>query len=313
MDNKEQNVSQSVTQNTQSSTPTPDASQIPSPDQQLKENLEQSQPVKKTFKKLQLKVDGQELEEELPFEVEDSPQVREYLQKQLQFAKVSQKRMAQAATMEKEIGAFLQALTENPEAVLSDPRINVDLEALAKKIIEKKVEQAAKTPEQLAQEAIQEKLKHLEEDNRKKDELIKSKEMERLQEKFFVEYNNSIDTALKAANLPVNNYMKGKMADYMHTGLTNGIDVKPSDVIKLVEEDVRTELKQMFEIMPSEVIESFLGKDTIDKFKKKSQPKQTTTPATITKTNDVGGKAPEKKKEDKMNLQDFPLFKRLGI
>ena len=41
---------------------------------------------------LRLKVDGQELEEELPFEIPDDPEAVEYMTRQLQMAKMGSKR-----------------------------------------------------------------------------------------------------------------------------------------------------------------------------------------------------------------------------
>lgn len=306
-DNTVDNSEKTVESQDNSSNPAQDTAQI-----------EEKKAEIKRLKKLKLKVDGEELEEELPFEVEEKPEIVEYLKKQLQLAKMSHKRALQASTLEKEIGAFLQALKENPEEVLQDPNLGINLEDLAKRVIQKKIEESKKTPEQIEQEKIQKRLKELEEEVKQKEELIKQKEMERLQEKMFVEYNNSIETVLKDAKLPVNQYMKGKMADYMLLALKNGVDAKAEDVLPLVQKEIQRELKEMFEVMPTEVIEQVVGKDAIKKFNK-TQPgsqtaKKSVTPATATKVQDTGGKKEENKtKEEKMKLNDFPLFKKLGI
>jgi hypothetical protein len=269
----------------------------------------------KKLKKLMLKVDGQDIEENLPFDIDDKPEIVEYLKKQLQLAKVSQKRMAQTSTLEKEIGALLTALKENPEEVLSDPNLGVDIEALARRVIEKKIEQSKKTPEQLEQEKVQARLKELEEKLKAKEDEIKGKERQQLEEKMFTEYNNSIDSALKEANLPVNRYMKGKVADYMLLGVKNGVDVKPADVLALVKKDIQAELQEMFNVMPSETVGQLIGKDTIKKFQPKPPAKKPiSTPASATKVVDAGGKkAEEPQKKSKENLGNFKPFKGLGF
>lgn len=269
----------------------------------------------KMLKKLMLKIDGQDVEETLPFDIEDKPEIVDYLKKQLQLAKVSQKRMAQTSTLEKEIGSLLQALKENPEEVLSDPNLGVDIEALARRVIEKKIEQSKKSPEQVESEKVQARLKELEEKLKAKEDEIKGKERQQLEEKMFTEYNNSIDTALKDANLPVNRYMKGKVADYMLLGVKNGVDVKPADVLALVKKDIQAELQEMFNVMPSETVEQLIGKDTIKKFQpKKPVAKPISTPASATKVVDNGGKkVEEQQKKGKENLGNFKPFKGLGF
>lgn len=267
----------------------------------------------KKLNKLMLKIDGEEFEEQLPFDLEDKPEVVEYLKKHLQLSKVSQKRMAQSSTLEKEIGSFLAALKENPEEVLSDPNLAVDLDDLAKRIIERKIEQAKKTPEQLDQEQRQARLEQLENQLKERDEVIRQKDFDRIQEKMFVEYNTSIESTLKTAQLPVNAYMKGKIADYMLLGVKHGVDVKPEDVLPLVRKDVEAELKQMFEIMPSEVIEQLLGKETLKKFSK-TQSKPIVTPASATKMTDTGGtKQDPEKKNEKMSMKEFSVFKGMKM
>lgn len=265
--------------------------------------------------KLMLKVDGEEFEEALPFSVDDKPEIVEYLKKQLQLAKVSQKRMGQHSNLEKEIGAFLAELKENPESILTDPNMNIDLDALVQRHLEKKIEQSKKTPEQIEQEKVQARLKELEKQLSERDEQIKQKEMQVLQEKLFVEYNTSIEAALKDGGLPVNKYMKGKVADYMKIGLNHGVDVKPSDVLALVKKDIQTELTEMFNVMPAETIEQFVGKEAVKKFTKQPTPaKKIVTPASATKVVDAGGKKEEgDKKDNKESLNKFPLFRGLGF
>ncbi len=268
----------------------------------------------KKLNKLMLKVDGEEFEESLPFDLEDRPEVVEYLKKHLQLSKVSQKRMAHSSNLEKEIGAFLTELRENPEGVLGDPSMGVDLEALVKRHVERKIEESKKTPEQIAQEKVQDELKRLKQELNDRDEKLKAQERTVLEEKLFNEYNTSIESALKEANLPVNDYMKGRVADYMHVAVKNGIDAKPAQVLVKVQEDIQNELTKMFSVMPAEVIKKFVGEEALKKFNKSAPKKPITTPASATKVQDNGGKKEEaEKKADKQALNKFPLFRGMGF
>lgn len=316
-----------VPQNTPVNQETPQNTENLQENQEISAKTEISEPIStpevkkeevKRLKKLKIKVDGAEFDEDLPFEVEDKKEIVDYLTKQLQLAKVSQKRMAQASDLEKQIGAFLDALKNDPEAVLSDPGIGLNLEEFATKIIQKKIEQSKKTPEQLESEKTKAEFEKLKKELEEKDAVIKQAEMDKLQEKLFNEYNTSVESALKTANLPVNKFFKGMVADYMKIGVEQGIDVKPESVMELVRKDSQELLKAMFEAYPTEVVEEILGKDTIKKFGKKAAPaapaKPIVTPASATKTVDTGGKkedSPDKNKKESLNK--FPLFKGLGF
>ena len=250
----------------------------------------------------------------MPLDIDDKTEIVEYLKKQLQLAKVSQKRMGQHSSLEKEIGAFLAELRDNPEGVLSDPNINIDLDALVKRHVEKKIEQSKKSPEQLAQEETQKELKRLKKELGDRDEQIKQKDIAALQEKLFVEYNTSIESALKAADLPVNRYMKGKVADYMQIGVKNGMDVQPAQVLEQVKKDIQAELTEMFNVMPAETIKQFVGEEAMKKFNKKAPSKPIITPASATKVVDAGGKTEDSGKgKDKESLNKFHLFKGMGF
>jgi len=101
------------------------------------------------IKKLKLKVDGQELEEELPFEIDDNPEAVEYMTRQLQMSKAAQKRMGEHAQLQKEVKHFLEELRKNPKKILADPSIGIDVKQLAAQIIEEEIANAQKSPNSL--------------------------------------------------------------------------------------------------------------------------------------------------------------------
>src|SRR5579863_4538677 len=57
----------------------------------------------KRIKSLMLKVDGAEVNEALPFEMDDTPENREYMTRQLQMAKMGTKRGQEAADLRKQV------------------------------------------------------------------------------------------------------------------------------------------------------------------------------------------------------------------
>jgi len=228
---------------------------------------EQKQEVRK-IKKLQLKVNGKVYEEELPFEIDDDPQVVEYMKRQLQMAKFGQTKAQEYSKLENDISAFFQALKADPRKVLSDPSIGLDLKELAKMVIEEEIEQSQKTPEQIEKEQLEARLRELEEEREREREMYRQQELERITQQEFERYDMLMDKAISDAGLPKSPYIVKKMADYMISGISQGLNVQPADVIDIVKEEMNNDLKEMFSVMPAEVLNELLGNETYDKVRK---------------------------------------------
>lgn len=232
--------------------------------QDKKTEEKKTEEVKKSSKrKLKLKVDGKEMEEEVDFDDD------EYLTRQLQLAKAAQKRMNEYSQLEKEVAHFLKELKANPKKVLSDPDIGIDIKQLAASIIEEEIANAQKTPEQVEREKLEAELQKIKSEREQEKEQARQKEFERLQQQEFERYDMLMSKALEKSDLPKSPYIVKKMADYMLLGLQNNIDVSPEDVVPLVREEMVNDLKEMFAVMPEEVIENIIGKETINKLRKK--------------------------------------------
>ena len=263
---------------------------------------------KKTLKKLALKVDGESFEEELPFEIEDRPEIVDWMKKQLQLSKVSSKRMNEYSQLEKEVRQFVDELKKNPRKVLSDPNIGLDIKKLASEIIEEEIENSQKTPEQLEKEKIEAELKALKEEREKEKEEAKQKEFERIQEREYERYDTLISKALETSDLPKSPYVLKKMTDYLMLGIQNNIDIEPADVLPMVREEILEDIKSMFSVMPEDVIENIVGKETLNKIRKKNLKKaKETPPMPVNKAIQDTGKteSAEKAPEKKVSFKEF--------
>lgn len=239
---------------------------------------------KKMLKKLKIKFNGKELEESLPFEIPDSDEAREYMTRQLQMSKLAQSKSQDYSNLEKEVKQFIDLLKKDPRRVLSDPTIGLDVKEFAAKILEEEIENSKKSPEQIQREQLEAELKALKEEAKKKDEEFKSKEFERLQAQEFERYDTQISRALETSGLPKSPYVVKKIADYMLMGIQQGYDVSAEDVLPLVREEIQTDIKEMFSLMPDEVVESIIGKDIFTRIRKKNVQKakeKSVTPATV--------------------------------
>lgn len=277
----------------------------------------QQQPTKaeiKRLKALKIKVDGREYEEKLPFEIDDTPESREYMTKQLQMSRMANKRAQEAADLQKKIDAIgdylSQAKGDKKKLRALIKELGADEKELAASIIEEEIENSKKSPEQIAKEKLEDELKELKEQRKREKEAWEAQERERLYGQEAERYDLLVSDAISKSDLPKSPYVVKKMADYMLLGLENGIDVHPNDIINLVRDEVYNDLQQMINAMGEEKAESFIGKEILGKIRKRNvqKAKSAGTPPTPVKSavKDVGQKA---KKEEtpskKMTYKDF--------
>lgn len=260
---------------------------------------------KKMLKSLKIKVDGKEYEEALPFEIEDDPKIVEWMQRNLQLSKVSSKRMQEKAESEQEIRDFIEQLKNDPEAILSNPLIGVDLKKFATKIIEQEIENEKKSPAELELEKTKRELKAMKEAQEREKEENKAREMERIQQEAYDRYDTMIDQAFqKYPNVPKSPYFVKRISEYMLLGLKNGMDVNPEDVLPLVIEESKKDFKDLIGSSNDDLVEEFLGKDRINSFRKKAIAKAKAN-AVAPKVQDTGGKSMETKAPEKrMTIKD---------
>lgn len=257
------------------------------------------------LRSLRLKVDGQEFDEELPFEIPDDPEAVEYMKRQLQMARMGSKRAQEYAQLEKEIRQLITEGTKNPRKLLKE--LSIDEKELARQIIEQEIENAQKSPEQLEKERIEEELKMLKEEREKEKQEFERKEFERLQEQAYEKYDAQMTSALESSDLPKEPYVVKKIADYMLVALQQGYDVSAEDVIPLVREEIKNDLQSLIRVMPDEAIEQFLGKEVFGRFRKKNlaKAKEVAAVSSAKAVRDTGGKAPTKEPEKKLTFKDF--------
>jgi hypothetical protein len=266
-----------------------------------KQTAEAKKAEQKLLKQLKLKVDGKE--ETIEFDPNDE----EFLTRQFQMAKMGNKRAQEAAQLQKEVGQFLKELKENPKKVLANPNIGIDVKQLAAQIIEEEIENSKKSPEQLEKEKLEQQLRELQEEREREKQTLQQQEFERLQATAYERYDLQMTEALSKSDLPKSPYVVKKMADYMLLGLQNGVDVTPQDVLPLVREEMQSDIKQMFSLMPDEIIESIVGKDVINRIRKKSVAKAKAAPVPVNKVLDTGktGKTESKEPIKKVSFKDF--------
>src|ERR1035437_8846833 len=234
----------------------------------------------KQLKSLKIKVDGQEYEEQLPFNMPDTPESRDWMTKNLQMSKVAQKRMGEKAQLENEVRDFLTQLKNDPKKLLSNSTYGVDLKKLAAQMIEEEMSENER------------------------------RETDRATQMAYDQYDTQMTQTLEKSDLPKSPYVIKKMADYMLMGLKEGLDVTPEDVLPLVREEVLEDIRQMAQAMPLETIEKLFGGDILTKIRKKNVSRAKSQPQTASpRLPDVG--ATKATKTETVNKDKMKTIKQL--
>lgn len=273
--------------------------------------------IAKKLKQLKLKVDGKEVSEDIPFEVDEGSEAAEYMTKQLQLAKAAQKRMGEASDYKKkldQVGEYLQQAKGNPKKIRELMKdLEIDERQLAAMIVEEELEKAKKSPEQLEKEALQAELQKIKEerDNEKKE--MEEREYQRLVQQETERYSLMIDGALGKAGLPNNQVYRERVAKYLSKAIEKGVEVTAEDVVPLVKEEIAQEIQALFAASPEDYVEQLLGKDTLSRLRKRNlaKAKAGDQPPVPLKQQlkDTGSEKSKPKDDPKISFKDY--FKKL--
>lgn len=254
-----------------------DASQAPQigqvPGQTVPQTVAQA---KKMLKKLSYKVDGADVEDELPFEIPEEH--AEYMRKQLSLTKGAQKRMAEKAQLENEVKAFFNELKKDPKSGLN--KLGIDPRQFAASMLEEELRQQSLTPEQKELEELKAKLQAAEADRKSKDEEFTKKELERATQVEYERISNRIEKAIDTSGLPKEPAIVKRIANYMLVGNQLGVKLDPEDLVEVVREDMFNEIQGLIKSLGAEKVEQLIGKDMLTQIRKKNVAKAKTTPAT---------------------------------
>ena len=269
------------------------------------EAVEEVVPEVKKIKKLKLKFNGREIEEDLPFEVDETH--ADWLVKQRQKAMLADHKANEYSQLEKEIGQFIKELRQNPKKALSNPMVGIDVKQLAAQILQEEIEQAQKSPEQIERERLEEELRAIKEEREAEKQRLKEQELKILEEREIERFDTLISEAISASDLPKSPYVVKKMTDLLILGIENGLNVKPADIVPLIREELHNDIREMMDVMPAEMIEQLVGKGNVDKLRKKRVSAAAKAPVPVKKqVVDVGTQPKkEEKKQEPKTFKDF--------
>lgn len=246
----------------------------------------------KRIKSLMLKVDGAEVNEPLPFEMDDTPENREYMTRQLQMAKMGTKRGQEAADLRKQVDGIRdylgQAKGNKTQLRKLIKELGGDEKELAAMIIEEEIANSQKSPELLAKEKAEAELKEFKDQREKEKAEFNARELERHQTQEMERYDVLVSQALEKSGLPKKAHSVRRMTDYMLLALENGVDLHPDEVAKIVEQEMHGDIQEIIQALGEDKAESWIGKDILTKIRKKNVAK-----AKLAGGKPAGTKAPD--------------------
>lgn len=234
-------------------------------------------------RRMKFKINGKDVERDV--DLGDEKGLRELLQK----GYAADERFQSASQLEKKMREFAEILQRDPiEALIAAGH---DPDKLTEAYMKKRVDELAKSPEQLQLEKLQKEI----EKERKLREGLEQEKLTAEQQKVEAEYSRQLDdeisTALTSSDLPKSPYVVKRIAENLMLGLEQGNeDITVEDVLPVVERQIKEEIRQMFEAMPEDIIEKTLGSDVANKLRKRrlAQAKAGKTPDTAASVKATG-------------------------
>lgn len=255
-------------------------------------------------KRLKLKVNGREIEEEIDFNDED--RLRELLQK----GYAADEKFQKASGLEKRMQEFAQLIQKDPLKALEAAGHNMD--ELSEQYMQQRIADMQKTPEQKRLEELEKQIEAEKERNETLENERKQAEQARAEEEYSRQLDDEITVALQDSTLPKSPYVVKRIAETLMIALNqadNDDEVSVSDIMPLVERQIKGEIQDMFEAMPEELIEKVLGTNVSKKLRNRrinSQKKTVTKAADVKSTGKSESKrAAAEKEAAKVKASEF--------
>ena len=228
--------------------------------------------LKSQIKKLKLKVDGKDVERQIDLANEAE------LIKLAQMAEMANKRAQEAAELRKrssqtevEVGQFIEALKSNPFKVLE--QMGIDTKDLSEKRLQEEIKKLEMSEEEREIMELRQKLQEHEQREAAAKKQIELEKIERMKDQYAQDFERDLITAIDKSHLPKNPEVINRLAQYMATAIKLGIDISFQDIIPLVHDNLRTDMKALLGGLPIEEVLEVLGDEKIQKIMAKKMPK----------------------------------------
>lgn len=251
---------------------------------EAKEELKQE--IKNQIKKFKIKVDGKELEKELDLANEAE------LVKMLQMSEMSNKRAQEAAELRKnsqkresELNQFLDLLKNNPEVILKE--MGRDPVKFAEELLQAEVEKMQMDPKEKRIKELEAEMKKIQDREIAEKKAKEEAQAKAVRDKYAADFEKDIMEAMNEGKLPNSGYTINKLVDYMSVAMKAGVDISFKEMIPLIQEQRRNELKPFLENMSADEIIALLSESKLNDIVIKKTPKKKVAPPTAQQVRDT--------------------------
>lgn len=255
--------------------------------------------LKSMVREFELKVNGKSFTKKIDLSDEEA------VKRELQKAYAGQQAMQQKAELEKALGERVNLWKNNPWKFFEE--LGMDPDELAELRMSQRLEEMKKSPEQIEREKKEQELQQLRQELKQREEREKELEYQRMQEEAAMELDNEISEALDShPTLNASPRVIRQIADTLAWAITpaeqggGGFkedEISVSDVLPSVESEIKKEISALFEDIPEEMIEQYIGKKGIEKLKKKSIAKARKAPKSAKSINKPSAPKKDAKKD----------------
>lgn len=258
------------------------------------EEAETKEEEKSATKLKKYKVNGKEVEVDLG----DAKKVDMLIQKGLG----SDEAFAKASKVQKQALQFMEALRDNPLAILEHPKLGLDpkklREGLERWLYEKVRYEAAPEDERRSIDERRE-LDRLREKDQKEQRAKEATKRAAAKEEISKRLTPMFIEAIEKADIPATDYTLRQMAHYMRLARARGMkSITPGDVAPLVARDWQTVQRQMFGRYDGQDLLKRLGDEHVRKVAKAHA--ESVTPGRSRQVKDPAPRAPVKTQAPKM-------------
>lgn len=200
------------------------------------------------------------------------------LQKGYQRARAANKKFEQAANVRKQVEGLVQALREQPAAILEKvlgdkSKVRETMEAYLRGIYE---EEMLPEPDRKLKE-VERREQALAEKERQEAEAKETQAFEQAKAQAFERNAKLVTEILQAGDLPKTPFTVKRVAEYLVKAKQNGWKVTREDIAEMVKEDYQTEGKPKFDDMEGDKILDLIGETNVKKVQeallRRAQPK----------------------------------------
>lgn len=261
-------------------------------------------------KKFQLKVDGEEIEEELDLNDDEG------LKNKLQLARAAKKRMNEAVSTKRQAMEIIKAFEQDPESMLR--RLGPKGREIAEKFLLGHIQEELMSPEEKERRDMKKKLETYEQKEAREKEEREAAANAKREADYANSFQQTIMTALQKSGLPKTPELVKRMAAIMSKNLEFGLELTPDDLVNEVKTDLTAIVKSIVGDSDGDSLISLFGNDVANKIRKsdlkrlqekQSQvfqgPKKTSGRGSGPVTPDKGYETPEEFRERiRKNLQN---------